>query len=76
MTTLPKWFWQKVDNVLLKVWKWWFFVQKAIPLQKVPLTVEEDSFDKPTEKFLTKRSRFLAGLLKLKKNISGKNLFA
>ena len=33
--------------------KMMIFLQKAILLQKVPLTVEEDSFDKLTEKFLT-----------------------
>ena len=75
MTILPKWFWQKVDNVLLKVWNWWFSLQKATLLQKVLLTVEEDSFDKLTEKFLTKRSRFSTGSLKLKKNHFSKNFF-
>ena len=74
MTILPKLFWQKVDNVLLKVWIWWFFLQKAIVLQKVPLTVEEDSFVKPTEIFWQKESGFFTGLLKFKKNISQKKL--
>ena len=75
MTILPKWFWQKVDNVLLKVWNWWFSLQKATLLQKVLLTVEEDSFDKLTEKFLTKRSRFSTGSLKLKKKLFSKKFF-
>ena len=67
----------KKDKVLLKVWKRWFFKLKGIVLQKVPLTVEEDSFDKPTEKFLTKRSIFSTGSLKLKKNhFSKKVIFA
>ena len=75
MTMLPKWFWQKVDNVLLTLWNWWFPLQKATLLQKVPLTVEEDSFDKPTEKFLTKRSIFSTGSMKLKKNLFSKKFF-
>ena len=54
--------------------KMMIFLQKAILLQKVPLTVEEDNFDKLTEKILTKRSRFFTGLLKLKKKHFSKKI--